>query len=252
MMRKAGLVSGNLPTFEKLFNSARSGWQAGTVYSSETKWSQSSLFDDIYDGEIWHGFYSVGSSLEISRFQYVDGALTKTRLGTWRPSGSTAYTTSIDSGGIGLTADQGVYSYHLAVIKFRTGWVTIEKMLQQASIGTIKSYYDSSYTNSNSDLAVEKSSITGRSGAYYTAFTVYTTGSVLQRLWAGGSAATPSAAPLMGQVNDGSGTASTWLTTRSPFRTYTSSDVDYCVPSIDGSANARVKSYTLKYFTETW
>ena len=245
--RKAGLIGGRLPSFATLFKASRSGWQSANIVSTATKMTVP-YFSSLSDGDAWYSFYSVGGSMEISRLMSVNGVMTKTRIGVWKPTGTTAYTSSINNDNTGLIGDQNVYAYHLSIIKFSIGADTVEKMFQQGDIGTVHYYYGSSYVDGEQydELDVDTEDITAHDGVYYAAFGDYQTNGDWRRLWGVGNTQTPYAVALAGQVNLGSG--STWLTTRSPFKV----SGDHCVPTADGTTSARVKSYTLMYFTETW
>ena len=248
LSRKLGLFGSQYtgtPTFAKLFGTLRSINSAGAAYASSGTPSIANI-DDMVGNSVWFSFYCVGASMEISRLQKVNGTLTKTRIGTYRPSGSTAYTTSLN--GTGISGDQSVYGFHMSFIKPAYDPDIVEQMFRSANIGTIHYYYSDSYTNAGGSLRVEKASVLSHAGVYYTAFVdVRSSSGPTNNAWGVGDTQTPSVAPIVGQI--GSDPAPSLL------REFTSNNVAYIAPAAtvsDGSANARVKSYTLKYFTETW
>lgn len=264
MSRRAGLTSSvSIPSFATLFSKIGDFKQAGR--SSSTA-GVISLSPDIYNDETWYLFYCVGPSMEISRIDMADSRMIKTTIVTWAPSVAQAYHSSLNEDGTEILSDDSVYSGNMTILWFRqpasVGAATripndiIDYMFRYGSVYSLKSYYDSTLTNDSDTLKVQASTVSSQSGVCIASFRNLFTDGDPASIFGVMDAQTPTTpikhcygtiveeAPYAEDPYGG-------FKERSPLAEPPSSP-GYLVPTANGTTMARVRSYTLKRFTETW
>ena len=240
----------SVPSFAELFakvgdfkQAGRSGTSTGTITLTPS---------ELHDGETWYLFFCVGSSMEIARIDMTSSSMTKTSLRLVAPGSDTTYASSLNAAGTSIVSNDGVYSGNMSLVWFgsKISPDVIDYMFKNATIGTLKSYYNPSNTNTDANLQVAKSTITAKSGIVFASFRDVPSSGTAAAVFGVAGTQTPGTKIVccIGAEMTGSSSFASY----SPLREITSSGTAYMVPTRDGSINARVRSYTLKYLTETW
>lgn len=202
-----------------------------------------------HEGDVWYSFYCCGGCMELCRIDMLaDSAMKRTYINRWTDSGSTARYTELSSDNKTLQGTAAVYGGTLALLKFAVLPKVTDYIFSHMTSGTIMKYYGSAYEGDRDDLAVKTSKITEQSGICLATYrhTPSSPSDTDPNMSVFGFMNTQTSLTMI-KGWDTSG----WRDT-SPLRGYTLSSTSYRVPSSNGSNNARVKSYTLQYLTETW
>lgn len=200
-----------------------------------------------HEGDVWYSFYCVGGCMELCRIVMLSNdTMQRTLIARWTASGSTARYTTLSSDNKTLQGTAAVNGGSLVMLKFSVLPKVTDYLFDPNNIdtGTIMQYYGSAYEGDRDDLAVKTSKITEQSGICLATYRDTPSSGTANSVF--GFMGTQTSLTMI-KGFDSSG----WRDT-SPLRGYTLSNTSYRVPSSDGTGNARVKSYTLQYLTETW
>ena len=231
----------SLPTFAELFG----GWQ----HLSHNAWNESSVAtrsfsrpSNAVNGETWYLFYFAGGSMEVSRiYTNSDGTtMTKTRLG-YQSDDTSWFGTKMSADGTVIETGGTMRACSMVMLCFKHPPFVVERMFELASIGTHQFYRNSTQTNADNDLQIERATVTAKPGVIFAAFR---DGSTSKNCWSVNDSQTPTTA-IVGARTGTSGS------TISALRGYTNS-VQYLGPTADGTSTASVRSYTLKWLKENW
>ena len=248
MDRRAGLLSNKVrvPTFAELATMI-TNYKFTIVNNASSAGISVAVPPSAQAGQVWYSFYCVGGSMEICRIPInSDGTMGREFFGCWSPSsGVTKRYTALSSDGLSLQGTENVLGGSLVLLRFSITPKATDYMFtpNNFSTGTLHYYYGS-YVANNTDLQCKTSDITAKSGVCLATYR-HTPSSGTGNSVFGFVNTQTSLTMIKGFDSNG------WRTT-SPLRGYTSSNVSYRTPSADGSNNARVRAYTLKYLTENW
>lgn len=141
-----------IPTFNELFATVTASGGLSYRNSDTAAISTISLPTSATAGQTWYLFFACGSSLEISRIDFIDAThVTKARLAIRYVTGQTAQTTSLSADGTTITSDNSIYARIATFIRFNGTYSNsvIDYMFTNANYQTTKYYYSSTALTSS-------------------------------------------------------------------------------------------------------
>ena len=164
MSRKMGLLGSRTPSLEELFSSI--SYAAASSKNGAAK-TTTTLDMSNYTEGIYYVFFTLGSSLEVSRLVNSATGCEKTQVFVTAETDSAKREITVSGRTIGFTS---CYAYHAALLMFNSTFndESIFSMLSGCSTELLGSY-NSQYYAADADVRVAKSAITAN-GVIYTAF----------------------------------------------------------------------------------
>ena len=185
-------------------------------------------------------FYCVDYAITLYYLTKYNGVITMERVKGW--TDLIYYSAYLKDDHVTVSSNELIYSGIAIFLQWdNIPAETIKQMFLQCSVTKLKSYYSSTLTNTASTLRVATADISAKNGICFAAFADLPSGGTASGVWGVTSTSAPSTAIKTYRSSEG-------MINRSPLMTSGS----YQLPTADGTNTARVRSYTLMNFEETW